>query len=124
MKVEEIKMNNTDKKDIRIRGWIAVVFSVISAAIILVLFVMALLEHNTFIVSLGTGLMVGLVVGGIIPGFSHFSGILCKIEILLAIPIIGWAIWLYIIIGVPFLFGWIFMIVDLIKFLKLRKEEK
>ena len=71
-----------------------------------------------------SSLIVGFVVGGIFPGITHISAIFNRISRLLAFPFVGWAIWLWLIIGIPFLGGWLFMLVDLIKFLMLRKEEK
>lgn len=113
-----------DRKDIIIRGWIAIVFSIITAAITLTFLIKSVGGDDPIHEVVAASLMFGFVVGGIIPGFTHICRIFDKIVPLLALPIIGWAIWLWLIIGVPFLGGWIFMIVDLVKFLLLRREEK
>lgn len=126
-KDEVLKMKNynkTERKEIKLRGWVAVVFAAISAVITLTFLIKSVGGDDPIHEVIAASLMFGFVIGGIVPGFTHVSAIFNKLKILLAFPVIGWAIMLELIIGVPFLGGWIFMIVDLVKFLLLRREEK
>lgn len=126
MKEEVIKMNNyneSENKEIRLRGWVSIVCMVISAIIALMFFIKAV-GNDSLPEVIVSSLIVGFVVGGIFPGITHISAIFNKISRLLAFPFVGWAIWLWLIIGIPFLGGWVFMLVDFVKFLMLRKEEK
>ena len=120
-------MNNTQsQKEIRIRGYIASVFTVISLLITLIFFIMTVSSGKSE--SLGeiivAGLILGFVLGGTIPGITHIKEIFNKIKKLLYIFPIGWAIFLVLILAVPYLGGWIFMFMDLVNFLKFRKEGK
>ena len=113
-----------DRKDIIIRGWIAIVFSIITTAITLTFLIKSVGGNDPIHEVIAASLIFGFVIGGIVPGFTHVSAIFNKLKILLAFPVIGWAIMLELVIGVPFLCGWIFMIIDLVKFLLLRREDK
>ena len=115
--------NESENKEIQLRGWVSIVCMVISAIIALMFFIKAV-GNDSLPEVIVSSLIVGFVVGGIFPGITHISAIFNKISRLLAFPFVGWAIWLWLIIGIPFLGGWLFMLVDLIKFLMLRKEEK
>lgn len=120
-------INNTqgnNNKKIRIRGYIASVFTVISVLISLIVVLSALRSGSAdnIFEALAGGLIFGFVVGGTIPGITHIKEIFFKIAGLLGIPIVGWGVWLVLILGIPYLGGWTFMLADLFTFLKLRKE--
>ena len=109
-------------KDIKLKGISALIFTIISAALTLIFFALSLKDGESFLGTLVAAPMLGFTFGGMIVGFCHASVIHQKIKGLLLIPIAGWAIYLMLIIGIPYLGGWIFMLVDLFKFLKSRKE--
>ena len=109
-------------KKTKFLGIVAVIFTVLSLVLTVVFLVLCLKDGESFLESLIGAAMLGFTFGGMIPGFCHASAIHQKIKGLLLIPIAGWAIYLMLIIGIPYLGGWIFMLVDLFKFLKSRKE--
>ena len=120
-------MNNysePEKKEIKIRGWIAGVFTAVSIIITIALFFKFLGGDDPIHEVLAAAMLLGFVAGGLIPGISHLPSILNKSMILIAFPFIGWAIMICIIICIPTLCGWLFMLIDLVKFLLLKKEEK
>ncbi len=106
----------------KIPGIVALIFTVLSLALTVVFLVLSLKDGENFLKSLIGAPMLGFTIGGMIPGFCHASAIHQKIKFLLLIPFAGWAIYLMLIIGIPYLGGWIFMLVDLFRFLKSRKE--
>ena len=105
----------------KIPGIVAIIFTVLSLALTVVFLVLSLKDGENFLESLLGAAMLGFTFGGMIPGFCHVTAIHQKIKFLLLIPFAGWAIYLMLIIGVPYLGGWIFMLVDLFRFLKDRK---
>ena len=117
--------NEQSKKEIRIRGYVAAVFTVITAAITIAVCIMGLKTGKSgFGECLEGGLIAGLVLGGCIPGFTHIKTVFNKIKVLLYFPFVGWAAWLVLILLIPYGGGFVFMFKDLIKFLKLRKESE
>lgn len=112
------KMN----KETKLRGIIALVFTFFSIALTLVFFVLCLKDGESLLGTLVAAPMLGFIFGGMIVGFCHASVIHQKIKGLLLIPIAGWAIYLVLIIGIPYLGGWIFMLADLFRYLKAKKE--
>lgn len=111
--------------EIRTRGIIAAVFTLLSTAATIVLTILTLAngEANSFLDALIGSALLGFVFGGLIPGLTHIGGIFNKIKKLLLIIPVGWAIFLVLIIGIPYLGGWIFMLTDLVKFIKMRRED-
>ena len=120
-------MNNysePEKKEIKNRGWIAVVFTIISVVISIVLFFISLDEDEPIYEIIIAANMLGFIVGGLIPGITHLPHILSKLKLLIVLPYAGLIILTGLIICIPLLGGWLFMLIDLVKFLMLRKEEK
>lgn len=119
--------NNTQQdnsKAIRIRGTIAEIFIVVSLVVTLVVAfsVMKAGETNNFFEALIGGAFLGFIIGGWIPGITHIKTVYNKIKKLLYIFPVGWAIFMILILSVPLLGGWLFMFYDLVKFIKLKKE--
>lgn len=115
--------NEQSKKEIRIRGYIAAVFTVIAAVITIAVCIMGLKTgKSSFGACLAGGLIAGLVLGGCIPGVTHIKTVFRKIKNLLYFPFVGWAVWLVLILFIPYAGGFVFMFSDLIKFLRMRKE--
>ena len=114
----------TNNKEIRTRGIIAAVFTALSVAatIFLTIWILCSGEAESFIEALVGSALLGFVFGGWIPGLTHTGAVFDKIKKLLYLIPVGWAIFLVLIIGIPYLGGWIFMLVDLTKFIKARKE--
>ena len=112
------------KNNTKFQGIFAMIFTVISVVLTIIFFVLCLKDGESFLGTLVAAPMLGFTFGGLIVGFCHASVIHQKIKGLLLIPIAGWAIYLMLIIGIPYLGGWIFMLVDLFKYLKSRKGEQ
>ncbi len=110
--------------ELRTRGIIAAVFTAISAAATVALTIWALAngEAKSFPDALLGSALLGFVFGGWIPGLTHIKSIFGKIKKLLYIFPVGWAIFLVLFLGIPYLGGWVFMLTDLVKFIKMRKE--
>lgn len=111
-------------KETKIRGIIAVIFTAMSVLGTIAFFIFALIDGNSFLESLTASPLYGFVFGGMIPGFLHISAVNKKIKGLLIIPVAGWMIYLLLVIGIPFMGGWVFMLKDLFLYLKSRKESK
>lgn len=115
-------------KDTKIRGIIALIFTFISIALSLIFFILFLMDGENIFESLLGAPLGGFLFGGIIVGFSHISAVHKKIKgvipVLLLIPGAGWMIYLMLIIGIPYLGGWIFMLSDLFKYWKAKKGEQ
>ena len=109
-------------KETKLRGIAAMIFTVLSIALTIVFFVTFTKNGDSISDSLISSPMLGFTLGGMTIGFTHVSSIRRKIEGLLSIPLVGWAIGLLLIIGIPYFGGWIFMLADLFKYLKARKE--
>ncbi|MBP3271982.1 MAG: hypothetical protein J6M17_07105 [Ruminococcus sp.] len=110
-----------DKK-IKIRGIIAIIFSAASVIMTSEMFVNNIKNGSGSVINklLGAALL-GFILGGMIVGFTHIPEIHKKIKKTLTIPFAGWMAYLVLIFAIPYFGGWIFMLNDLVKFLKARK---
>ncbi len=122
-------MDIEQRKTTKIRGIVAVVFGVIS----IILYIAIIVDHfmsgsnalaKTANEAFLQGILVALIVGGIIPGFSHIDIIFDKLKVLLFIPVVGWMAFLLLVLLIPTFGGWLFMLVDLIKYLIMKKNDK
>lgn len=116
---------NIMNKNTKIRGIVAIIFSVLSLVTTLELFINHMKsglkpDQNVFSVLISSAIF-GFVLVGFVVGLSHIPAIHKKIKKVLKVPFIGWMAYLVLIIAVPYLGGWIFMLNDLVKFLKARK---
>lgn len=109
----------------KIQRGVSVVFMCISVILTIVIFVATVEEGKSSIILLiilSPGL--GLIYGGLIPGLFHIGDVYRKIKNLLYIPILGWVLFIQLIVAVPLCGGSIFMLVDFFRFLKARKRTK
>ncbi len=122
-------MDIEQRKVTKVRGIVAIVFLVISAIIYIAVIVdhfvfgshaLAKTANEAFL----QGILVALIVGGFLPGFSHIDVIFAKLKVLLYIPFAGWIAFLLLILLIPTFGGWIFMLVDLVKYLIMKKKDK
>ena len=113
--------NNGKGKDIS--GIVSVIFLGISAVLTVVLFIASLKTGETFLKSFISAPILGLMLGGIIPGLCHIPAVNEKCSSLLLIPFLGWMLWLFIVLGLPFYGGWVFMLIDFIRYRRNKREE-
>ena len=109
-------------KETKIRGIAAVIFTAISIVLAIIIFIYSLIDGEPFFSSLAASAILGFVIGGMVIGFSHITAVHRKISTVLYIPVAGWAIYLMLIIAIPYLGGAVFMLADLVKYLKAKKE--
>ena len=114
------------RKVIKLRGIVAMIFAVLTvlAAIVLTIVFLASGDAKSVGDAIGGAAVFSFSFGGLIPGFSHIDTIFSKLKFLLYIPVAGWVIFLILILGVPMFGGWIFMLVDFVKYMNLKKKEK
>ncbi len=111
-------------REIRTHGVIAAIFTALSVIATIALTIDFLVngDAESFGEAIISGAMLGFVFGGWIPGLTHIKSVFGKIKKLLYIFPVGWAFFLVLIIGIPYLGGWIFMLTDLVKFIRSKKE--
>lgn len=109
----------------KIQRGVSVVFMCISVILTIVIF-LALVEEgeSSFMEIIFLSPVFGLMYGGLIPGLFHIGDVYRKIKNLLYIPVLGWVLFIQLIVAVPICGGSIFMLVDFFRFLKARKRAK
>lgn len=108
-------------KETKIRGIAATIFTALAVITTLILFVYFLLKGESFSQSIGAAALLGFFCCGLGIGISHISAIHKKLSNLLYIPFAGWGIYLVLILAIPYFGGAVFMLSDMIKYLRARK---
>ena len=94
------------------------------ATIVVTIVLVAEGSAKTVVDAFGFASPVCFALGGMIPGFTHIDVVFAKLKFLLIIPVAGWMLFLIFILGVPMFGGWIFMLFDFVKFMKIKKQDK
>ncbi len=111
------------EKSVKIRGIIAVIALIIAAAAFVGGVIFALPDAEGIADILGCGGVFALFATDLVAAISHFPEFHDHFKPMLFAPVIGWIIYLFLIIGIPLFFGWLFIIVDLIRYIIAKKKE-
>lgn len=111
-------------KETKLRGYTAIFFTIVSVILTAMIFKFVTGNGDSFDQAAISSLMLGFTLGGFVPGITHLSSIYPKLKNLLYIPFVGWAAFLVLIIGIPEFTGWIFMFVDLFRFIHAARKER